>query len=53
MNQASLSLQSQGGDDSLPHENGLSITSTPAKSPVFNAEVMELKKKCRELQEQL
>jgi len=45
--------QSQSGDDSLPRENGISISSTPSKSPAINAEVIELKKKCRQLQEQL
>ena len=41
---------------SLVHENGLNVSrssSTPVKSPSVNPELIELKKKCRHLQEQL
>ena len=41
--------------DSVLHENGLTLTAggTPVKSPGINTDVLELKKKCRQLQEQL
>ena len=41
-------------NESLPHENGLPVGSpSPAKSPSVNPELIELKKRCRHLQEQL
>ena len=41
-------------NESLPRENGLPLGSpSPAKSPAVNPELMELKKRCRHLQEQL
>lgn len=43
-------------NESLVHENGLNVSrssSTPVKSPSVNPEMIELKKKCRHLQEQL
>ena len=41
------------GNESLPRENGLSLPSTPVRSPSINADVLELKKKARSTQEQL
>ena len=46
--------ESVNPNDSLPLQNGLPIGSpSPAKSPAVNAELLELKKRCRHLQEQL
>ena len=41
------------GSEPLPRENGLSLPSTPVRSPSINAEMLELKKKSRLTQEQL
>lgn len=46
-------LQSENANESLPHENGLPLGNTPIKSPAINAEMLEIKRKCRQLQEQL
>ena len=41
-------------NESLVHENGLPLgTPSPTKSPGVNPEMIELKKRCRQLQEQL
>ena len=46
--------ESGNANNSLPHENGLPVGSpSPAKSPSVNPELIELKKRCRHLQEQL
>ena len=39
--------------NSLPRENGLPMSTTPVRSPSINADMLELKKKNRQLQEQL
>ena len=46
--------ESVNPNESLPLQNGLPVGSpSPAKSPAVNAELLELKKRCRHLQEQL
>ncbi|CAI8055853.1 Girdin [Geodia barretti] len=42
-----------GGNESLPRENGLALPSTPVRSPSVNTELLDLKKKSRLTQEQL
>ena len=44
--------ESQQNDLPAPHANGLSVSS-PIRSPSVNPEMIELKKKCRILQEKL
>ena len=37
----------------VSRENGLPVNTTPVRSPSVNADILELKKKNRQLQEQL